>query len=296
MNKRWTSWLMVVALSGCVIQGNRYPRPRDLEPSWLAARPRLLAIQADPPDILPGEASTLRALFADPNDELRTFVWIGCADEALTSFGCVLDPSALSPDATAEDLERAGVIGIEPFFSPSIDAPLDYLDELDDRGQRRGRALVATVIGLTETALEDEGLDFNEIRVGFKRVMVTTREPNQNPSIEAFLVDENPWPEDTPFEVAPGETVELDLTLGEDAIEAYTYLNLDGEWEEREEQPFAEWYTSDGRIERSTTIHPFLFSRWVAPNEPDVEGSWWVVVKDRRGGISWAHRRWRTTP
>jgi hypothetical protein len=286
--------LLLVALVGCVIQSDRSPRPRDLEPSWLANRPRLLAIRADPPDVLPGGSAALQALFADPEEELRGSLWLGCADAATTSFGCALDPTALSPDASLDDLIAAGVIGFEPGWEPEVTAPPDYLEGLDARVAARGRPYTATVIGLPDSVDDDE-IDFNRIRVGFKRVMVTTREPpNRNPEIVALLVDGEPVTPDEPVVVASGETYELDLALRDDAIETYVHLTVDGALEERTEQPFAEWYASGGTVRRATTIHPFLYSTWTAPSEPDMAGTWWVVLKDRRGGLSWLRQDWRT--
>ncbi|TVQ91790.1 MAG: hypothetical protein EA397_09345 [Deltaproteobacteria bacterium] len=282
-------------LTSCVIQSERYPRPRDLDPSWLADRPRLLAIQVEPPDLLPGETAEVRALFVDPDDELGTVIWFGCSDEETTSFGCAPDPSVLGGDPTPEDLDAAGVIGIEPGLPPRVTAPEDYLDSLDERSALRGRPYTVTALALPREGLEDdESLDFNQLRVGFKRAMITTRETNQNPGIVRFLVDSHPIEAGQTVLVDPGEIYELDVELAEDAIETYDYLNADGEWEEREEQPFAEWYASGGQVRRATTIHPFLYSRWLAPAASDIEGRWWVVLKDRRGGISWVEVPWRT--
>lgn len=287
---------LLLLLPACVIQSERFPRPRDLDPTWLVDRPRLLAIQAEPPDVLPGQTTRLRALFVDPDNTLDVVLWIGCSDDETTNFGCAFDPSALGPDATPQELADAGVFGIEPGLPPVLTLPDDYLDGLDPRLSERGRPYTATAIGLpaADDQAEDD-LDFNALRVGFKRVMVSTREPpNQNPGIDGWRIQGEPLPHDTTVLVAAGGTYEIDVDLSDDAIESYTYLNIDDEREDRVEEPFAEWYASGGVIERDSTIHPFLFSRWRAPRAPDVQGSWWIVVKDRRGGLTWSEQRWRT--
>lgn len=286
--------LPVLLICSCVIQSERYPRPRDLEPGWLADRPRILAIKVDPPDLLPGESASVRALFVDPDEELGGVVWLGCSDQESTSFGCAPDPAVFDPDASTDDLIEAGLIGFEPGFPPVLTIPDDYLDDLDERASLRGRPYTVTAIGLpAEDTGATEDLDFNQLRVGFKRAMVTTRDPNQNPEITGFFVDDIDIG-DRVVLVDPGQTYELDLDLSEHSIETYEYLNADGEWETREEQPFAEWYASGGSVLRATTIHPYLFSRWRAPQQSGIDGHWWVVLKDRRGGLTWRQVAWRT--
>jgi len=281
-------------LTACVLQSERYQRPRDLDPGWLADRPRLLAIQAEPPDLLPGERSALRALFADPSGELSSTLWIGCPEERASSFGCAPDPALFDPDATPADLAEAGLIGFEPGFPPVATAPADYLDGLDARGLQRGRPYFVTAIGLPADADGDpDDLDFNSLRAGFKRIMVTGREPNRNPVIEALLLDGRPLPLDEPIQVDPGETLLFAVQLADGSIEDYDHLNPAGEIERRTEALLAEWYASSGEIRRATTLHPFLYSDWIAPEESGSEGSVWVVVKDRRGGLTWWHQRWR---
>lgn len=282
-------------LTACVIQSDRSPRPRDLEPGWLTDRPRLLAIQADPPDVLPGGQSRLRALFADPDADLGGTLWIGCPDDRASSFGCAPDPALFDPDATPEERFEAGLIGFEPGLPPVITAPEDYLDGLDARGSQRGRPYFATAIGLpADGDANADDLDFNTLRAGFKRVMVTTRAPNRNPEIGALLLLDRALDPEQPVVIDAGETVRFELLLADDAIEDYEHLNPAGEIELRTEEPFAEWYASGGDLLRSTTLHPFLFADWTAPEQPDAQGSLWVVVKDRRGGLSWWQQPWRT--
>jgi hypothetical protein len=286
----------LVLLSACVIQSDRYPRPRDLEPSWLANRPRLLAIRADPPDVRPGETTRLSALFVDPDGDLAATAWIGCTDAETTSFGCTPDPAIFDPEATPEEVAAAGLFGFEPGLPPLLTVPDDYLDGLDVRQAERGRPFTATALGIPAAFFEADpadDLDFGTLRVGFKRVMVTTREPpNENPGIVGLRVDGADA--GAVVDVEPGATLTLELQLSRLALERYDYLTVDGAIEERVEQPFVEWYASSGALDRTVSIHPFLTSRWRAPETPDLEGAWWVVVKDRRGGISWHVQPWRT--
>ena len=80
--------LLTIAGSGCVINGNKHPRPRDLSPATLVDRVRILGIQAEPPEIRPGESSTISALLIDPSEEIGLTLWVACESAESSSFGC----------------------------------------------------------------------------------------------------------------------------------------------------------------------------------------------------------------
>ena len=89
------------------------------------------------------------------------------------------------------------------------------------------------------------------------------------------------------------QVYELSVDLRDDAIQTYTYVTGDGVAEERVEEPYAEWFSTGGTLDETITLHPYLGATWVSP-ESAVDGTWWVVLKDRRGGLTWVAQRWRT--
>lgn len=287
---------LLLVLAGCTINDGRYPRPRDLSPGWRVDKLRLLAIQAEPPEVEPGRTATFRALLVDPDDTVDLTVWVWCTEQAATSFGCPFDPTTLDgADLDPDDLEAAGVIGVEPFLAPSFTPDATLLDGLDERERLEGVNVTINALSLPETVDDTDSFDFNEVESGFKRLVVSqATTPNRNPSLDGFTVDGARVPEQGVALVDPGQPYELAPVLGDDAIETYTFVNRDGVAEERVEEPFVTWFASGGTLDEDTTLHPFLEATWIAPVEPGVAGTVWAVVQDRRGGISWVERRWRT--
>lgn len=289
--------LCVLAASACVINGDAYPRPRDLSPAWRVDKLRLLAIRADPPEIRPGEGARFEALLVDPEQSVSTTLWVACGEEEATDFGCPFDPTSLDPEATPEELAEAGIIGIEPFLPPTYTAPEDLLAGIDDERLRtEGVNVTINALALPEVAEDDTEFDFNQVESGFKRLVVSeATTPNENPEIVGFQVDGIDIATDQLVLVDPAEAYELAPVLADDAVQTYEYLNIDGVVEERTEEPWASWYATDGEVTEDTTLPPFLESTWIAPEAPGVEGTWWVLIRDRRGGLAWTSRRFRTS-
>ncbi|MCB9761391.1 MAG: hypothetical protein H6739_16230 [Alphaproteobacteria bacterium] len=87
----------------------------------------------------------------------------------------------------------------------------------------------------------------------------------------------------------------LDLST----VEAYTYVNSDGEEEARTEEPYFTFYATGG-----TFVEPFTLwsaddgdpdtpstsaATWTAPVDPETpEVQVLIVVRDRRGGMAWS--------
>lgn len=289
------SMAMAILLTSCTLQSDKYQRPRDLAPAWKVDKLRILAIQAQPPEIKPGEQASFAALLIDPEASIETTIWAQCSASEASSFGCPFDPTALDGADDPETLAAAGIIGIEPFLPPVYEAPLDILAGRQGRDLLEGVNVTVNALALPAESAETEEFDFNAVESAFKRFVVSEAEtPNRNPSITALEVDGEPTDPESPILVEPGQEIEVSPILAEDAIETYAYLNFDGEREERVEEPFALWYTSDGNMVEDTTLHPFLPATWIAPSEPGLSGTIWVVLKDRRGGVTWSSLAWQT--
>ena len=145
---RTTALCLALGSAGCVIGNDKYPRPRDLSDVWFVDRTRILAIRADPPEVTPGQNATFSALVArpettEPSDDVS--LWLACSDEEGSGFGC--DLSALTnidpANADITALQEAGLIGFEPFLSPSYTPDPSLLDGLE--GQDRLEGVYVTI-------------------------------------------------------------------------------------------------------------------------------------------------------
>lgn len=288
------SALILPLAAGCVINSDKWPRPRDLSESWLVDRTRLLAIRADPPEIRPGESSTFAALMPVPGGEDLVRVWFACPviEGAL---GCSPDLSGLDLDTMDPSaLVELGLIGVEPGFTPSYRAPLDLLADVSSEQElREGRTVVVQVSGLPEDGLgASEDLDFNALEVGFKRLVVSeATTPNHNPEIVAFEVDGIAVRSHQVVHLEPNQSYDLATVLDDASIETYDYLNSEGILEQRTEEPFVAWYATDGEVVESYTLYPYNEASWISPGR-GAEGAWYAVVRDRRGGMAWWTQEW----
>lgn len=279
----WCWLALLLTASGCVINSEKYPRPRDLSPSWLIDRPRLLAVVAEPPEARPGETVQFRALLVDPDDELQTTVWVACPEIGSNGVGVGCDP------------DTADIIGVEPLFSPTYAVPLNLLDPLPPADRIEGGYVLVQVLGLppNEGELDFSTIDFAAVESGYKRVVVSEAiTPNANPAFESAQLDGLEVPLGAALVVDPEAPYEVSVRLDEDTIETYTFINRAGNTEQRVEQPYVSWYTTDGTLLESTTLHPFLRVTWLSPTAGR-EGSIYAVVRDRRGGMEWLELRFR---
>lgn len=277
---------------GCVIGGDSYPRPRDLSPSWLVDRPRVLAVVAEPPEIAPGETAVFSALVPVPPDEpTHARVWFACPDNGL-GYGCPVD---LGTGSTTGALPE-GLIGLEPGLPPTYTAPVDALSGLDEIAAAEGVYTLIEVISAPEDLLLGEPvetLDFEAFEVAFKRLIVSDgTTPNHNPGIAGFTVEGVPVETGALVHLDKDQPYELGVTLQDDAVERYSYINTSGVTEDRIEEPYVTWYADDGEMLETYTLYPFLEAGWVSPARSGAAGTWWAVVRDRRGGMAWIAVDW----
>jgi len=294
--------LLAVTLAGC--------GSIDLAESWQLDRLRILAVQAEPAEPRPGDTVQFRALTWVPADQaLSLTVWFACLPGGATDYGCTVDPTALG-DLTSADLSTmsaeeqaalfqklldAGLIGAEPYLSPTWTAPADALDGLADQARLEG---VDAIVNLT--AIPEGTTSESELEIAFKRIPISeAATPNHNPELTGFLVDELPVAPDGTVEVLWGQQVHIEPLLSEDSIETYTFRNDAGEDESRTEEPYLTWYTEAGEYDQPYSLYPNLDVAWTAP-APSRTGSvpylatleertvqLITVCRDRRGGMAW---------
>ncbi len=283
-----------LTLMACVIGQDKYPRPRDLSPAWLVDRPRVLAIVAEPPEIAPGGTATFQGLIPIPEDEpAHAVLWFACEDNDF-GYGCAFElPTTTGTGATTAVPD--GLIGYEPFLAPSYTPPLDALEGLSASEALEGLYTLIEVIAAPEEALVEvtEDVDFSIFETAYKRLVVSTAStPNHNPGVAGFRVEDVPIAEQAVVHLDPNQPYELTLELSDGSIETYEYLNSVGDVEVRTEEPYVTWYTTGGELLEFYTLHPYLDAGFVSPAVSGTQGTWWAVVRDRRGGMAWKEVAW----
>jgi len=287
---------LVLLLAGCPIGNNKQPKPADLSPGWRVDKLRVLALESSPPEVAPGQQVNLSSLTVDPDDTLQGIVYIACpTDDSGTGFGCQLPDDLDFENLDPADLVDAGVIGFEPGFPPVLDVPSDYLDGLPPEEAERGRYYLVQAIGIPkDAAVDPDNIDFGTFIASFKRVVVSSKTaPNNNPGIAHFTIDGEPVPAGATVVVDPGQRYQIGVALAPDAIEDYIYVNDEGVAEERTEEPYFRYFTTAGTQVADTTLYPYTDAPWDADLESGEEGTWWVIVRDRRGGLQWVEQPFR---
>jgi hypothetical protein len=171
--------------------------------------------------------------------------------------------------------------------------PDDLLDGLTDAERQEGRYVVVQLIALPNELLEQgaealQDLDFSVVVSAYKRLVVSeAATPNHNPEIGVFTVDGLPIPRDAVVTIEAEQVYDLGIALPEGAIETYTYTSSEGATEQRVEEPYASWYTTSGEMFEEVTLWPYIDASWQAPKASGERGFWYIVLRDRRGGMSW---------
>lgn len=265
----------------------------ELSESWRVDRLRVLGVAADPAEPRPGDRVTFASLVVSPLVPVATTVWFACLTGG-DDFGCVIDPALLEEldgggELSAEDLEAlyaAGFLGAEPYLPPVWNVPADALDHLSADERQEGLTALVNVTAIPE----GDDLDESDLELAYKRIPVSEADsPNHNPVITAITLDGVVVDPGVVASVDRGQPYTVAVTLADDAVETYTFVNSDGVSESRTEEPYLTWYAEAGEFDQTNDLWPYFESIYYAPDASDVDaGRVWVVVRDRRGGMAWA--------
>jgi hypothetical protein len=290
--------LLLTALAGCGEQ---------MESVDQVSRFRVLAVQADPPEVKPGEGTKLTVLWADPKGAGRevSFVWIACqgyisASSQDLSTSC--EPLWLPQMKTAAE---KGDVYLIPFTPPDA---LAKLPPGEDRLQ-----VTATVLGCAGGTLPsvdelmnaqdapalDEMCTGGESFTAFKTFVISLSDaPNTNPEIDKLYYDRKllPTVEQDGAGVfactAPDgcrSEIGVELFFTADSFQTYDRTSF-GKTETVDEATYVSWFVTGGQMdhERSGTTEPPgpYEAKWLPPLDGG-KFTLWAVAHDVRGGVSW---------
>jgi len=261
----------------------------DFDPSSRVSELRLLAVQADHPFALPGDDVHLTALAFDPEARPLTWAWGVCLEPSSSvALDCLralsFDALTIAPDRTEHDLvvpeTDAGYVGVAVVVCPGEIV----------RGDTQGVPLACVDV-------DGVRLPLSEFELGLKRINVREPSENENPAIAEVLWDGAPWPEDE---------IKLDACerTKNGACDAWTEhtvevrapgaseQSVDRDRNPVTEQAVVQMYATGGEFEDDVRLVDTAKTTWRARRE-DAGGmiTFWFVVRDDRGGVSWVTRR-----
>ena len=310
------TFVLSMALAGC---------DPGFDPRTLVTGLRILAVQAEPAEVEPGQDMTMRALVAYPgqSDSGLVYGFIACTP---SESGCIESEEALvaadGDEAQAEvEYQKtsvrvgAGLVsnGLLVATGANLTTPSTILEGAADPIEGRNYQVQFFACD-AEACLDGDSVSGGvdaiddlppEVSVlGIKRGRVSLSEvPNSNPTVESLeLVNDGgdiiSVLNGGKLSVGGGQIVTLSAVLPQGTSETYSFINDDGESEERVERMYVGWYSTAGEFSEATTLVDADSStseersqvEFELPAQTDLNGESvgvYVVVWDRRGGIGW---------
>lgn len=274
-----------VALGGC---------RNTFDPASFVDKLRLIGVKAEPPDLSPGQMTTLTATWANPGGSTPTIAWAACLEAPPPATGQAVNPDCIAPDGGAP---------LEPFGSgESVTATMPMVSP--------------TMLGLpdatngwyvqTRVQLDADGHEL----VGFYGLRLylgalTPNAPNQNPqltgifhvpSADAGADMQTALDDAAPLEVYANDEVALRALVTPGSAESY--LVYDGDPRTTPPRMVTEtvrmsWYTTAGEFSNDVTgidkpDTTLTLDKHLPPSGSTID--LWVIARDERGGSDAIHR------
>jgi hypothetical protein len=234
---------------------------------------RVLAIQADKPEANPGDTVNLRLFISDSGQgagRLIEGVVSFCRDPGVAygaDVDCSFDPDVID-DTFIVDTSTPDFVNnqFSAFSDPlPVTVPANFLDQ---------KSYLEKTNGLSFLAIFKFDLDGKNLKI-FKRIIVTERTSlNSNPTGGEVLVNES----DFAGAVSKGDNLEYQAN----SPETYSFINVDGTTELKEEEYSVAWYLSGGEVDLSKTNSREKTEITKLTEDPLVIVA---VLRDDRGGV-----------
>lgn len=274
----------------------------DFDPPSLVTGLRVLAIQAEPPELSPGETTTLSILRAGPLPDGTTFHWDWCRKAHQTGQSGTIDPDCVT-NQTADFLVPIGDGEQIQFTMPDV---------AYDKGQ----------LGIPDATLglylplrlwisypgDPAPLNQNPLKAFYRlrlHIAQNPSPPNHNPKLTGIFQEVGPdggmtdmqLDENGALVAKVGSKVTLRTYVDKGSDEPY--LGLSGDPSSMMLMPHTEeprffWFTAAGKYSEDVTGEPkpdteldLGDSKHYAPTGQPFDI--WVVVHEERGGVSWLH-------
>lgn len=294
----------------------------DFESFNLLSGLRVMAVKAEPPELLPGESAQIEALVYEPDGDQVDYQWSWCplAMGAATGFECAVTEQDIA------DMASAFFPGAE-LFVPSFDlgteetAVFDHsIDPIILQGLCSAILSSGAPSFVTLPDCEDEIVVTIKLTVaaGGEEVVAVKElalkmddgaAVNSNPTIgrvEAREGADGQWEvleEDGLLGLAGGKRYDLFVDVPQESAEAYVPDPTEEtpEPEETTEALFMTWFVTGGSTDfnRTTYLHDEIglyelgANKWKTPRLDETTGgdaTLFLVLQDERGGVEWTQR------
>ena len=284
--RRALAALALVAVAGC---GNQF------DPASFVDKLRLLAVEADPPDVAFGQMTTLTATTANPGGSAPVISWDACLLPPPPATGEAVNQDCITLPEGDPMLVSFGQGGTVTGTMPMLDLSMVGLPD-----QTNGFYLPVRV---KLAADGNELVAFYQLRIFLGAL--TPNPPNQNPTLtgiftvpsaDAGAADEVALDDATPLVVNDGEQLNLRAHVADGSDESYVVF--DGDPRTTPPRTVTEnirisWYTTAGEYSDDVTGIAKPDTTLKLDKHQPASGSTidlWVVARDERGGSDVLHR------
>jgi hypothetical protein len=289
---RFTVYISTLALAG--VTACREPLT---ERSSEIASTRILAIETEPPEVLPGEQATYRLLAVDSFGELSDFEpkWSYCRTPKPLADNRVVSETCARERELAFSTDGFQVEGSVPEdacerFGPSVQAGQRPRDP--DASGGYYQPVRVEVDGVVAIALHRIRCPLANAPIQVATEFRERYQLNRNPDISSLSAFDG----DLPIvldEIPNGRELRLRVGWSAPSVENYAYYDaVQNEIVTRRETLQLSWYATAGELRYDRTAsrdaaEPFADNLWRAPRKPGIVHLW-VVLRDDRGGLSFA--------
>ncbi|MBL8912031.1 MAG: IPT/TIG domain-containing protein [Archangium sp.] len=303
---------LLLVLSGC---------GAEFTPETLVDSLRIMGVSSDPPEVRPGESSTLSVLYGDPTrvGQPTTVIWVGCEPDPLDQNRNACNDASLliKPSTITQYPEGLKLLGFSQKATYSASSGVFNVlppDDLIRQNGSIGQVIVIVIAEEVSVNLMDEELKkvFERIEnkelptaIALTRIVVSEKTVesarNHNPEIRTLTFDGAALPIGARLQVKAGQKVSLGVEVTEASREHYVEQQPSGPVE-KDEVVVGAWYSSGGRFSKErfdvTDTSPTIFTApgsMEFPEDPVPErrsGQLWLVIRDNRGAQAYQQFRY----
>lgn len=309
-----------IVLASCALlwaSCNSDPGPEAKPGSYLDTL-RVLGVQAEPPEIAPGQQTFLNALVYDPKlyPEQMIYIWVYCEPSRDSALGtkCADVDTIRNPSSFLGGLLGQGDPSIQvrlfDHARSKYTASANLLAGMTADQKRRGVNVDVIMLAFESTDLTEVLFDVNSgdpkipmvITLKTLHVAEGTEDTNRNPKIEALRVQGVETEAETTVRYPGLKRIELSALPSGDSLQKFTRYLPDGTVLVQDEELSVSWFTTAGSFEEgfataartsgANPIHLLLDPTNVKESATEV----YAVLRDGRGGTDWAVRTIKVSP
>lgn len=257
----------------------------DFDPGSLVNKLRVLAVSADQPFAMPGQTVMLEALAYDPEQRAISWGWGTCkASESTNAVDCLRQTSFAQLEMGADrtkysltvPLTSASYVGVVVVACP-------------------GTIQAGSTDTLPIACVDEMGnpLPLEQFEVGLKRIFVRDSSLNSNPVLQGVTLEGADWTEQTAASAVCKQQPCSDYADQKIVLRAdgASEQSVDLQGSPITEQSVVQFYATGGEFDADVKLASEPDTKWHAnPEDAGKRITFWFVVRDDRGGVSWVER------